>query len=107
MITSTTMLARDLAYVLADTTFRSTLTYGTVSVAGTAGEETREKDIMAEGEQYIYRRTWAGLVSAFTGGLPDVQQAVSIGGVTYRVEGRETSPDNLAVTLALKRNKKL
>lgn len=108
MSMSATALASDLAYITGDTTFAGTLTYGAVSVAGTVGAETRVKDIMAEGEEYVYEMQWVAAVSAFgSNALPDVHQAVSIGGVAYHIESRIVSPDGLCVDFALRRRKKL
>ena len=96
-----TVLGTDFAAVIAD--MPEALTFNGETNNVVASERRQADELSMPGYDAQSERTAQLLASDWTGNEPGVGNTVSIGGITYRVTGKEKTPDAVQINLDLER----
>jgi len=102
MTISTTQLASDMDYMIAD--LPSTLVWGAQTISGTRSEVTKENRTEDEGDYLDYDLEWAGKIASFSSStLPTDQTVVTVDSVKYYIERIVPDQAGVAVSFFLRR----
>jgi hypothetical protein len=93
------MSETDLKAVIAD--LPATLVFRAVTLSVAATEISKSEAAELPGILRTANAQVVGVVSEFTGGVPDVGDKLQLGGVWKRVIAKQESPDAVSVTLTL------